>query len=91
MLQDDKATMSNTEALGRQYITFTLRPWLENWQQEISLSLLGPSESRDFYPVFDLADFTAADTLARFQAYVAAVTNGIMNPNEAREHEPTGV
>ncbi len=33
LLQDDKATATNTEALGRQYITFTLRPWLESWRQ----------------------------------------------------------
>ncbi len=37
--------------------------------------------------MFDLTDFTAADTLARFQAYVAATVNGLMNPNECRARE----
>ncbi len=88
LLQDfEKTSQNNTETLGRQFVSMTLQPWLTCWEQAISLSLLSPDERRQFYPRFDLSDFTRADTLARYQAWVAGVTNGLLSPNEVRSWE----
>jgi HK97 family phage portal protein len=88
LLQDyEKTSQNNTETLGRQFVSMTLQPWLTNWEQAISLSLLSPDESRQYYPRFDLSDFTRADTLSRYQAWVAGVTNGLLSPNEVRSWE----
>ncbi len=88
LLQDlEKASLNNTEVLGRQFLSYTLQPWLRNWEQAISMTLLTPLERKQYYPQFDLNDFTKADTQARWQSYVAAVTNGLMSPNEVRGFE----
>ncbi len=88
LLQDyEKTSQNNTETLGRQFVSMTLQPWLTNWEQAISLTLFTEDEAEQYYPRFDLSDFTRADTLARYQAWVAGTCNGLLAPNEVRSME----
>jgi HK97 family phage portal protein len=45
----ERATWSNAETAGRQFLAYTLLPWLELWQQGIQRSLLSPTERSIYY------------------------------------------
>lgn len=88
LLQDlERATHSNAEEMSRQFMTYTLRPWLRAWEQALARTLFTPAERRELYFEFDTADFVKADIAARFDAYTRAITNGFMSPNEVRQLE----
>ncbi len=88
LMQDpEKSIGSSVETLGRQFISYTLAPLLEAWEQALQLSLLTREDRRRYYLLHDLSEFTRAESQARWQANVAAVINGIMTVNEVRSME----
>jgi HK97 family phage portal protein len=88
LMQDEtKSIGSSTEALGRQFISYTLAPLFKAWEQALELSLFAPEERRAYYFLHDLSEFTRAESQARWQANVSAVVNGIMTVNEVRSME----
>lgn len=88
LLQDlGRATWSNTEELGRQFLSMALLPWLKLWEGAIRRSLLSADDRKTHYAEFMIDDLVRADLAARMEAYAKAITNGILNPNEARAME----
>lgn len=88
MLGDlERATFSNVEHLGRQFLSFTLLPHLKLWEGAIRRALLLPGERRDYFAEFLTDDIARADLAARFEAYAKAITNGVLSPNEVRAAE----
>ena len=83
----ERVTHANAESLGRQFLSFTLLPWLQLWEQAIARSLLTPEEQGEYFAEFLTDEFARADLAARFEAYAKAVTNGLLNPNEVRAAE----
>lgn len=89
--QLDKATFSNIEHQGIEYVTDCLMPWLVRWEQEIQRKLIEPStpttakggyEARHVVQALMRGDYTARTT-----GYDKAVKGGWMTPNEVRELE----
>ncbi|MGO9547402.1 MAG: phage portal protein [Rhodomicrobium sp.] len=88
LMQDPEKTIGSTaETLGRWFVTYTLSPLLDSWTQALSISLLTREERRQYFLLHDLTEFERAESQTRWQAYVAAVTNGIFNVNEVRGME----
>jgi phage portal protein BeeE len=89
LMQDaEKSGMGSTaETLARHFVTYTLSPHMEAWEQALAISLLTRDERRKFYLQHDLAEFTRAESQTRWQAYIAGVTNGVLSPNEVRSME----
>lgn len=88
MLQDyGRATWSNQEEGGRQFLTLALMPWLKVWEGAIRRSLLTRDERETYFAEFLVDDLARANQAARFEAYAKAITNGILNPNEVRAME----
>lgn len=88
LLQDlERVTHNNAESMGRQFLSLTLMPWLKAWEGAIHRSLLSPEERATYYAEFLPDDLARADFAARFEAYAKAITNGVLNPNEARAAE----
>ena len=83
----ERATWSNAETAGRQFLAYTLLPWLELWQQGIQRSLLSPAERSTYFAEFMVDDLVRADLAARFEAYSKAVLNGILTAAEVRQME----
>lgn len=78
---------SGIEQQEQGYLTHTLRPYMVRIEQQLHKDLFLPKE-QDTYFVEHLTDaMLRTDTVSRFQAYATAITNGFMNPNEARERE----
>jgi HK97 family phage portal protein len=80
----DRATWRNVEELARQFLQFTLLPWLEVWQAALTRVLLAPNERGGLFVEFLVDDLLRADLAARFAAYRNAVGGAWLTPNEAR-------
>lgn len=88
MLYDlERATWSNSEQMGREFLTYTLEPWLRALEGALRIALFSAEE----YPIhrvhFERDDLTRADLGARATAYSSLIASRVVNPNEVREWE----
>jgi HK97 family phage portal protein len=88
MLGDlSKATVSNIEQLGMEFLTYTLMPWLARWQQAIARDLFTAKGRSQYFAKFVTRQLLMGDMASRSQYYATMVQWGLMNPNEGRELE----
>lgn len=84
LMELSRATWSNAEEMGRQFLTLTLRPWLSKWEAAYSRALLTPAEQDQFYVEFVTDDLLSVDSAKRATAYSQYRAAGVMTANEAR-------
>lgn len=82
-----RATWSNSEELGRQFVSFTLLPWLDRWKAAYERVLLTPEERGAWAIEFTVDDLLRADTATRATAYSQFRAMGAMTANEIRALE----
>lgn len=80
----DRATFSNIEHQGLEFVVHTLRPWLVAWEQEINRKFFPKG---DYFAEFLVDGLLRGDVASRFSAYATAVTNGWFSPNDVRRLE----
>ena len=83
----DRATWSNGEQQGKEFLTYSLEPWLRALENALSKALFSPEERNSWKIVFERDDLTRADLGSRATAYSSLVSARIFNPNEIREKE----
>ena len=64
-----------------------LLPWLIRWEQELNRKLFAPSEQGRFFVEHVVEGLLKGDIKTRYEAYVHAVNNGLMNRTEFRRRE----
>lgn len=79
-----RGTWSNTEQMGQQFLTMTLRPWLKRWQAAYARVLLSPEDRAAFYIEAETKDLMTVDFAAQATAYSQYVAMRAMTPNEVR-------
>ncbi|MFG6081395.1 phage portal protein [Paracoccus litorisediminis] len=79
-----RGTWSNTEQMGQQFLTMTLRPWLKRWQAAYARVLLSPEDRKALYIEAETKDLLAVDFAAQATAYSQYVAMRAMTPNEVR-------
>lgn len=82
----DRATFSNIEHLGLEFVMYSLMPWLVNIEQSIKLNLLMERE-RDYYAKHNIAGLLRGDIESRYRAYATGRQWGFMSVDEIRELE----
>lgn len=89
MLQDlERATWSNMEQAGREFLVYCLEPWLRTLEGALRRALFTPEERASGLRItFDRDDLTRADIGARATAYSSLIASRVLNPNEARGWE----
>lgn len=87
LMEMDRATWSNSEEMNRQFLQFTLLPWLRKWEAAYSRVLLNPDERGSTSIEFVLDDLLRADTATRTEAYAKFRAMGVMTGNEVRKLE----
>ena len=88
MLGDlDRSTFSNIENMSREFVTYTLDPWLIRWEQAISKALLAGDEKRQYFAKFNVDGLLRGDYEARMNGYAVGIQNGFMCPNDVRTLE----
>ena len=79
-----RGTWSNTEEMGRQFYSLTLKPWIRAWEWAYSRALLTAEDRRRLRIEFVVDDLLTADLATRAAAYSTYRAAGIMSANEAR-------
>lgn len=77
---------STVEATNVDYVTDTLMPWAERWEQEIQRKLI-PTTARDLFAEHLFDALLRGDTAARAAFYTAQFNVGAMSSNDIRESE----
>lgn len=85
----EKSTSWGTgiEQLGLAFLTYTMMPWLVGYQQAVYRDLIIPEQRRQFTALFVVNALVRGDIKTRYEAYVKARQNGIMDGDEIRELE----
>lgn len=85
-LQDlTHGTFSNTEQQDLHFVKHTIKRWVEQAEQEMTLKLFGRGSNK--YVEFNLDGLLRGDFKTRMEGYAAAIQHGVMTPNEARTAE----
>jgi HK97 family phage portal protein len=87
-LQGSTVWGTGIEQLMIGFVTFTLGPWVERWQEELGRKLLTEEErAAGFYIKFNLNALLRGDMAARAAFYKAGITDGWLVRNQARALE----
>jgi hypothetical protein len=88
MLKDlDRATFSNIEHQGIEFVTYTMMPWFTRWQQTNYRKLLLPGQKGTIYTEFMVNALLRGDSAARAEYYTKRFYLGSLSPNDIREME----
>lgn len=83
----DRATFSNIEHQGLEYVTYTLLPWLTLQEQAIENAFLTPEERQRLFVRHNVDGLLRGDFKTRMEGSAAAVNAGLATPNERRALE----
>ena len=83
----DRATFSNIEHQGIEFVTDTVLPWARRFEQSAWRDLLLERERGSLYTKLVVDAFLRGDTQARYAAYQSGIAAGWLVRNEAREKE----
>ncbi len=78
-------TWGNSEQQAKEFIQYTLIPWLRILEAAFNRALLTDEERADHRFMFDVDDTSQADLTARATAISTLITSRVLNPNEARD------
>lgn len=80
-----RATFSNIEHLGLEFVKMTLSPWITRWEQEFWRCVLTPEEkAKGYFLRHNLRELLRGDFLTRMRGYASALQNGQMSIDEVR-------
>lgn len=80
-----RATWSNSEQKGREFLSYTLEPWLRGLEGALRRALFNDDERADHVIRFDRDDLTRADLSTRATVINSLIASRTINPNEGRE------
>ncbi|MGO7758788.1 phage portal protein [Rhizobium ruizarguesonis] len=78
-------TWGNSEQQAKEFIQYTLIPWLRILEAAFNRTLLSDEERGEYRFAFDIDDTSQADLTARATAISTLITARVLNPNEARD------
>lgn len=80
-----RATWSNSEQKGREFLSYTLEPWLRGLEGALRRALFSDEERASHVIRFDRDDLTRADLSTRATVINSLIASRTINPNEGRE------
>lgn len=83
----DKATFSNIEHQGIEFVVHTLTPWLRRFEQSLTQRMMTQAEQSRYFIEFLIDGLLRGDTESRYAAYATARQNGWLSANDIRELE----
>jgi len=69
------------------FLTFTLKPYLEEWEDQTSATLLTPTEQRNVIIEHNVEGLLRTDSTSRAEFYASSLQNGWMTRAEVRQKE----
>ncbi len=83
----ERATFSNIEHMGLEFVTYSLTPWLVRWEQAISRDLLTESQRQTLFVEHLVAGLLRGDIQSRYAAYNIGRQNGWLSADDIRALE----
>ena len=83
----EKSSFNNIENMSREFVTYTLDPWVVRWEQAMHRALLSEDEKKDFFFKFNVEGLLRGDYASRMAGYATARQNGWMSANDIRRLE----
>ncbi|RMC35779.1 phage portal protein [Paracoccus alkanivorans] len=80
-----RATWSNSEQKGREFLSYTLEPWLRGLEGALRRALFSDNERQTHVIRFDRDDLTRADLSTRATVINSLISSQTINANEGRE------
>lgn len=81
----DRATFSNIEHMGIDFVTHCIRPWLVRWEQALSKALIVAPDT--YFPEFNVDALLRGDIKSRYEAYAVGRNWGWLSANDIRALE----
>ena len=81
----ERATFNNIEEMGLNFVTYSLRPWLVRWEQQIKMQLL--TDDTAHFAEFNVEGLLRGKIADRMAAYWQRFQMGSISPNEIRAKE----
>lgn len=85
LFQLERATWSNTEQMGREYLVYCLEPWLRSLEGALRRGLFSGDDRARYRIVFDRDDLSRADLKTRAVVINSLIASRTINPNEGRD------
>lgn len=84
----ENSSYNNVEQMSLETVVYTLKPWVDRWEQACYRDLLTEEEKEQgFYVKFSLDGLLRGDTTARQAIYQSGINTGWLTRNEVREKE----
>lgn len=88
MLADlERATFTNIEHQGLEFVTYTMAMWLVLWEQSVWRDLLTETEQESLFAEHLVDSLLRGDTSSRYSAYAVGRQWGWLSANDIRERE----
>lgn len=81
------ATFSNIEHQSLEFLSYTLTPYINAFEQAAFSDLLTPEEQSSYETHLDTTEFDRGDRSSRYASYQIGIQNGILSTNECRAFE----
>ena len=81
----ERATFNNIEEMGLNFVTYSLRPWLVRWEQQIKMQLL--RDDVRHFAEFNVEGLLRGKIADRMDAYWKRFQMASLSPNEIRAKE----
>ncbi len=81
----EQATFSNIEQQSLEFVTYTLRPWLVAWEQEINRKIFARNSS--YFAEFNVDALLRGDLKSRYDAYAVGRNWGWLTVNDILRKE----
>lgn len=83
----EKSSFNNIENMSREFVTYTLDPWVIRWEQSMHRALLSEDEKKDLFFKFNVEGLLRGDYKSRMEGYAMGINNGFMCVNDVRRLE----
>ena len=83
----ERATFSNIEHQGLEFVMYSMMPWFVNWEQSIEQFLMTERDRQRHFVEFLVDGLLRGDTATRYAAYSIGRQNGWLSANDIRELE----
>lgn len=82
-----QSTFSNIEHQSIEFVTDCIGPWAKRWEQRMNLTLLTPTERKEYFIELVLDGILRGDITSRYAAYRTGREGGWLSPNDIRDTE----
>lgn len=83
---DKNQTFASAEVVMQMFVTLSMQPDFENWEQRLKVDLLYDSE-QEYYFKFDFDELMRGDSAARAAYYKARFQSASLTPNDIKRKE----